>query len=51
MSLRRWNRPVKTLAQKGTPGTPLRRVSTRTAPDGRKYEWHPTKGFRRWVRP
>lgn len=49
MSLRRWNRPIKSLAQKGTPGTMRRRISVRTAPDGRKYEWHPTKGFRRWV--
>jgi hypothetical protein len=21
-----------------------------TAPDGRKYEVHPTKGFRRWIK-
>lgn len=41
MSLRRWNRPK--------PGTMARRISIRTAPDGRKYEWHPTKGFRRWA--
>lgn len=49
MSLRRWNRPVKSLAQKGKPGTMMRRISIRIAPDGRKYEWHPTKGFRRWA--
>lgn len=24
-------------------------LSIRTAPDGRKYVWNPTKGFRRWV--
>lgn len=51
MSLRRWNRPVKSLAEKGKPGTMMRRISIRTTPTGEKYEWHPTKGFRRWVRP
>ena len=29
---------------------PNDKISIRTAPDGRKYEWHPTKGFRRWVK-
>lgn len=49
MSLRRWNRPTKSLAQKGKPGTMARRISIRVDPGtGRKYSWHPTKGFRRW---
>jgi len=30
-------------------GMPNEKISIRTAPDGRKYEWHPTKGFRRWI--
>jgi hypothetical protein len=30
-------------------GKPNAKISIRTAPDGRKYECHPTKGFRRWV--
>lgn len=49
MSLRRLNRPIKTLAQKGTPGTPRRRISILVSPAGIKFEWHPTKGFRRWA--
>lgn len=49
MSLRRWNRPIKSLAAKGKPGTMMRHISVRTAPWGGKYEWHPRKGFRRWV--
>lgn len=31
-------------------GAPGSRLSIRTAPDGRKFEWHPTKGFRRYVK-
>lgn len=30
-------------------GKPNKHLQIRTAPDGRKYEWHPTKGFRRWI--
>lgn len=47
MSLRRWGRTPKTLAEKGKPGAMARRISIRTALDGRHYEWHPTKGYRR----
>jgi hypothetical protein len=25
------------------------KLQIKTAPDGRKYECHPTKGFRRWI--
>jgi hypothetical protein len=32
-------------------GKPNSHLQIRTAPDGRKYEWHPTKGFRRWIKP
>lgn len=49
MSLRRFQRKIKSLAEKGKPGTMMRRISIRTTPGGLKYEWHPTKGFRRWV--
>lgn len=49
MSLRRFQRKVKTLAEKGRPGTMMRRITIMVDPHGRKYEWHPTKGFRRWV--
>jgi len=47
MSLRRLNRVVKTLAEKGMPGKTRRRIQVRVGPDGRKRDWHPTKGFRR----
>jgi len=30
-------------------GKPNACISIRTTPDGRKYEFHPTKGFRKWV--
>jgi len=47
MSIRRFNRIIKSSAEKGTPGTPLRRISTRIDPDGKRRQWHPTKGWRR----
>jgi hypothetical protein len=28
---------------------PNKHIQIRTSPDGRKYEWHPTEGFRRWI--
>jgi hypothetical protein len=48
-SVTRWGKPIKPLAQKGKPGTPNRRMSKRVGPDGRMYEWHPTKGYRRLI--
>jgi hypothetical protein len=30
-------------------GKPNAHLQIRTTADGRKYEWHPTKGFRRWI--
>ena len=51
MSLRRFQRKIKSLAEKGKPGTMQRRISIRVDQYGRKYEWHPTKGFRRWASP
>jgi hypothetical protein len=49
MSLRRLNRHVKSLAEKGKPGAMARHISVRMHPSGRKFEWHPTKGWRRPV--
>jgi hypothetical protein len=28
---------------------PNANISIRTTPVGRRYEWHPTKGFRGWI--
>ena len=47
MSIRRLNRTIKPLAAKGTPGTPLRRISIRIDADGKRRHFHPTKGWRR----
>jgi hypothetical protein len=49
MSIRRWGRKTKSLAEKGKPGTMARRIEICVEPGtGRKYSWHPTKGFRRY---
>lgn len=45
-SVTRWGAQIRTLADKGTPGTPHRRIKQRIAPDGKLRDWHPTKGFR-----
>jgi hypothetical protein len=47
MSIRRLNRKIKTLAEKGQPGSVGRNISVRVHPDGRRREWHPRKGWRR----
>lgn len=47
MSIRRWNRRVKLLAEKGRPGTIRRRITVRIDPDGKRRQFHPTKGWRR----
>jgi len=49
MSLRRLNRKVKTLANKGKPGIPNRRMTTRIDSNGDLREYHPTKGYKRKV--
>jgi hypothetical protein len=46
MSIRRINRRIKPLSEKGTPGTPGRRISVRIDPNGKRRDWHPTKGWR-----
>lgn len=51
MSIRRFGRRIKPLAEKGTPGTQMRRISVRIDPAGMKREWHPTKGWRQLVNP
>jgi hypothetical protein len=45
-SVTRWGKPIRTLAQKGTPGKAFRRIVERIDPQGRKRDWHPTKGWR-----
>jgi hypothetical protein len=49
MSIRRFSRRIKPLSEKGTPGTPMRRISIRIDPEGKRREWHPTKGWRQLV--
>jgi hypothetical protein len=52
MSLRRLNRTIKTLAEKGKPGTPYRRIEMRAFLTRRGYRlrsWHPTKGWRKFA--
>lgn len=45
-SVTRWGKPIRALAEKGKPHTPFRRISVRIDPNGRRRDWHPTKGFR-----
>lgn len=47
MSIRRFNRKIRSLAEKGRPGAMLRRVSIRIDADGKRRHFHPTKGWRR----
>jgi hypothetical protein len=47
MSLRRLNRPVKSLAEKGKPGRMARHITVLINPEGKKQEFHATKGWRR----
>ena len=47
MSLRRLNRRIKSRAEKGQPGAMLRRISVRIDPEGKRRQFHPTKGWRR----
>lgn len=47
MAIRRWKRRVKSLAEKGSPGSLLRRVVVRIDPEGKRRQFHPTKGWRR----
>ncbi len=47
MSIRRSQRKVRTLAEKGSPGSILRRIVVRTDPQGKRRQFHPTKGWRR----
>ena len=53
-SKQRGDRTVERNYQRGTLtvkiGKPNAHLQIRTAPDGRKYEWHSTKGFRRWIK-
>lgn len=46
MAIRRFKRIIKPLAQKGRPGTPLRRISVRIDDRGQRRNFHPTKGWR-----
>jgi hypothetical protein len=41
----RWGSTIKTLAQKGTPRTPRRRVKE-VVVNGVTFDFHPTKGYR-----
>ncbi len=53
MSLRRFGRKVKTLAEKGPKNKPRKHVIECEIRGAfgtiQKYEWHYTKGFRRWI--
>ena len=49
MSIRLLNRTVKPLAKKGTPGAVCRRITVRFNAEGKKQQFHPTKGWRRLV--
>jgi hypothetical protein len=63
MSLRRFQREINPRAAQGRKGFSAytkrgmrveigqfgRHIEIRTAPDGREYEFHPRKGFRRWT--
>lgn len=49
MSIRRLGRRIKSLAEKGTPGAQMRRICIRIDPEGKRREWHPTKGWRQLV--
>jgi hypothetical protein len=44
LNLNRMSYPIKKIEK------PNKHLQIRTTPDGRKYEWHPTKGFRRWIK-
>lgn len=47
MSLRRFNRPIKSRAAKGKSRAINRHIIVRTNAIGQKYEFHFTKGYRR----
>ena len=57
MSIRRWHRQskwltIKTLAEKGQPGTPMRRIKMRAYPTIKGFRlrgFNPTKGWRNFA--
>lgn len=50
MPLRRLNRPIKSLAEKGRPGEFFKHTAPRVHPSGRVRSFHFTKGWRRWMK-
>jgi hypothetical protein len=51
MSIRRFNKPIRSLAEKGKPGTPYRHIEARAFLLKGKFVlrgFNPTKGWRRF---